>query len=321
MPFVYPVLGSLVLLTVVVDIVWSTLSAAGGGPLSRRLGRLVWVASGRFAGAGPLVLVATAVLWIGLLWAGWTLIFLAAPEAAVAASSGEPADFWSRVYYAGYTVITLGLGDYVPSTPLWQQLAVLSAAAGLVFITLGVTYYTAVLSAAVQMQQLAAMVRALGDSPGAIVAGAWDGDGFNGMASVLTTLASHFALHARRHLAYPVLHYFRESDPQDAFAVQAARLGEALYLLDHAVAAEHRPPSGPLRLACGSLQDFLRTLHGSFVEPAEEAPPTPDLAPLHAAGVPLASEVRLDAVRDERRLLLALVRDSRYRWADVSGAN
>ncbi len=319
MSLLYPLLGVLVLAFTIVDLVWSTLSVGGGGPLSRRLGRALWRLTGRATYTGPLILLATAVVWVGLLWAGWTLVFMGAPEAVVAAATGTPAGFWERVYFGGYTVVTLGLGDFVPATPAWQLLTVLAAASGLVLITLAVTYYTAVLGAVVQKQQLAALIHALGDSPSAIVAGAWDSEGFPGLDSVLPSLASLLTLHARRHYAYPVIHFFRPRDPEEAVAVQAARLGEALLILWRVVEAENRPPPVSLRLAHRSLGILLDTLHPHFVEAAQEVPPSPDLSPLRVAGVPLDAEAPFEKkeIREERRLLLGYVRESRFRWSDV----
>lgn len=304
--------GAGVLAVAVVDIVWSTLTAAGGGPLARRLSRAVWRAAGRSAVGGPAALVATAALWVGLLWAGWTLVFMGGDGAVVTASGDVPAGLWGRVYFAGYTVVTLGLGDLVPSGPGWRVLTVVAAATGLVFITLGVTYYTAVLSAVVHKRQLAALLKALGDGPADTVAGAWDGDGFSGLGSALTTLADHLATHGRQHHAYPVLHYYRDRRPEDALAVQLARFYDAVVLWSEVVAPDHRPPPGPLRLARGALDGLIETLE-AFVEAPAEAPPPPDVGPLRAAGVPLvddpAAAFRRPAVADRRRILRGLVRD------------
>ncbi len=316
MSLLFPAAGTLLLVLVITDVVWCTLSASRGGPISRRLGHAGWVLTGRSPWAGPLILVATTGVWVGLFWAGWTLVFLGAPEAVVSSSTGAPVGFWDRVYFAGYSVIILGLGDYVPGAPPWRMLTVVCAATGLVFITLAVTYYTAVLSAVVHKQQLAALVRALGDRPSDVVAGTWDGEGFEGLGSVLTTLANEVARLARQHYAYPVLHHFRARDAGDAFSVQAARLGDALILWGEAAAEGHCPPPGPLRAAQGALLGFLRTLQDNFVDPAEAPPPPPDLAPLRAAGIPLIDDpdgaFASSAARDQRRLLLGLVHDARF---------
>lgn len=316
---VYPILGCLLLAVTIYDLVKTTLAAAGGAPISKTLGRSIWHLTGRAHYAGPLILVATAVVWVGLLWVGWTLVFMGAPGAVVSASSEAPADFWSRLYFAGYTVATLGLGDFVPDTPLWRQITAISAFSGLVFITLAVTYYTAVLGAVVQKQQLAALIDGMGNSPADIVAGAWDGESFQGVDSVLPTLASLVALHARRHYAYPVVHYFRSADPEETISVQLARLYDALVLFDRVVDPDHRPPPVSIRMARRSTRTLLDTLHPDFVTAAEEAPPQPELAPLRRAGVPLTeSDIFADeGIRAARRILLGFVHESHFSWLEV----
>ena len=315
----YAALGAAVLALAVVDVVKTTVSAAGGGPVSRRLSHLVWEATGRRPLAGPTALMATAVVWVALFWGGWSLVFLADAEAVVSASGGEPATVGERLYFAGYTVLTLGTGDFVPSTDGWRALTVVASAMGLVFITLGVTYYTAVLSAVVHKRRLASLVAALGRSPADIVVGAWDGGSFEGTGSVLTTLADRLAEHDRQHEAYPVLHFFAVREAERAAAVQIARLGEALDVWAVAVASENRPPPGPLRAARRALRRLLDTLEGDFITAAAEPPPAPDLAPLHAAGVPLAESTGPLSTERRRRLLLGLVEGSGFSWADVSG--
>ncbi len=296
------ILGGLVVVAAVVDVVWTTIAAAGGGPLSRALGRVVGALSGHRPVAGPLTLVATAALWTGLFWLGWALVFMAAPAAVVSSSSGAPADLWERVYFAGYTVVTLGLGDFVPSAPGWRVLTNVAAATGLIFITLGVTYYTSVLSAVVHRRRLASLVGALGASPGAIVANAWNGASFDGLGSVLTTLADHLALLDRQHQAYPVLHLFGQREPERSGAVQIARLADALALFT-AVTGDQRPPAAPLRAATSAMDGLLSTLRDVFVAPADEPAPAPDPSPLRAAGIPFDGA---EAAPDRRHLLLGL---------------
>ena len=319
----YALAGCIVLIAAIVDLVWTTLSAAGGGPLSRGLARVTWSLTAGSRVAGPLSLLLTAGLWVGLLWAGWALVFMAAPEAAVTASTGQPADFWARVYFGGYTVATLGLGDYVPQGALWQVLTVVAAFTGLVLITLAVTYYTAVLGAVVDKQRLAATIQALGDGPEDMVVRAWDGDGFPALDTILPSLAEQITLHTRRHYAYPVVHYFRADEPEHAVAVQTARLWEALLLWQRAVAAAHRPPPAALHMLRRSLEDLTRMLAGGYVDAAEDVPPRPGRRLLQEAGIPLSQERTRPADDDEqqiRRLLLGYVHHEGFSWQHVAAA-
>lgn len=78
--------------------------------------------------------------WLLLLWAGWTLVFSASPEAVLQDPEGVPADGWARAYFAGFSVFTLGVGDYVPNGPVWQLLTVVAVVSGLALTTMAITY-------------------------------------------------------------------------------------------------------------------------------------------------------------------------------------
>lgn len=317
--FWFAVAGAGVLVLLVYDLVRTTLSASGGGPLTNALGRAVWQASGRANWAGPVVLLCTAALWVGGLWLGWTLVFLALPDAAVSASTGTPVGVWERVYFAGYTVVTLGLGDVVPGGPLWRVLTVTSAASGLVLLTLGVTYYGAVLDAVVEKQQLAEQIGGLGDAPADMVLGAWDGTGAPGLDVLLAQIAGGIVRHNRYHYAYPVVHYFRHGDPSAALPVQFARLCDALTIWEQVARSAARPSPAVLRSVRSSADALIGTL-GQRLPAAADVPPVPDLhalleADLLATRAPAPFDAAFDT--DVRRVLLGYVRGHRYDWTDV----
>lgn len=95
-------------------------------------------ASPILSSAGPLILAITVMLWLVLLWT--TLVFAASPTAVVSSETGELAGWWERVSFAGFTVFTLGIGDYVPTAPTWRVLTVIASTSGLVMATAAITY-------------------------------------------------------------------------------------------------------------------------------------------------------------------------------------
>jgi hypothetical protein len=308
-------MGAIVLIGIVYDVIRTTLSAAGAGALTDAVGRSIWRISGRAAWAGPVVLLSTAVLWVVGLWAGWTLVFLSAPEAVVRASTGASADAWGRLYFAGYTVVTLGLGDVVPGGPLWRVLTVGAAASGLVLLTLGVTYYGSVLSAVVEKQQLAEQIDGLGCSPADMVCGTWDGNGFSGLDVLLGQIGSGIVQLDRYHYAYPVVHFFREGDPSAALSVQLARLNDALHIWESVVVPHARPAPATLVSTRSAMIALIGTLR-SLVDPADDVPPLPDLASLVASGIPHVDASATFEAHD-RALLLGYVREHGRDWPAV----
>ena len=323
-PFAF-VSGCALVALAVLELAWSTLSAEGAGPLTRRVGQGVWRAlthraapdARRRRAAGALVLLATAALWVGLVVGGWALVFAGLPGHVASSSTGAPADLGDRLYFGGYAVATLGNGDFRPATGLAQALTVAAALSGLFLITLTVTYLLPVISAVTEARRLASSIHALGASGEEIVRRAWDGRGFTALERQLERVADALTLHTERHFTYPVIHYFEGGERRTAFAPNVAALADALLLLGQAVAEEVRPAPSALRGLDAALGTFADTLGGSFVGTAGEAPPAPSAARL-AGAVPLAAEPGVGAAAarrvGHRSHLLRYVRESGYAW-------
>ena len=328
------VVGALMVGLATFDLFVTVLTTRGGGPISKRLSTWSWRAMLRLRRAGrlqpllgfsgPVIAVLTVVGWIAMFWAGWTLIFSAAPGQIVRSTTGEPADLWARLYFTGYTLFTLGLGDYRPEGSLFQVLTALTVGNGFIVISLSASYLIPLLSAATAKNSAALQIHSLGSSPGAILIGTWDGKSFPGLSQQLVALSSMVIQAGQQHLAYPVLHHFQPLEAKAALPVQTARLSEALLLLEHGVAPQARLPRAitrPLREAVGL---FVEVLERSQIEAANEIPSQPDLQLLRRAGVPVVSEKEfreaVDEQREERKKMAGLATSSGWEWAQVSGA-
>lgn len=327
--------GLAIVVVVLVDVLWTTLAVgAGGGPITDKISTYLWSLIPRGHGPrqhrllqvlGIVVTLTVLTLWIVALLAGWLLVFTSAPDAVVNASTGQPADFWSRLYFSGYTIFTLGIGDYRPSGGLWQILTVLATGSGLFLVTLAITYLVSVMSSAVQKRQLASQIFALGRSPHDIVARAWDGTQLRALDSHLQSLAPVIASMAQRHLAYPVLHYFHSVERNSATAPSIAMLDELLTLLEHGIAEDRRPArlvTAPVRDAVSEFLDALSSVFRSMARRLPEDPPAvPALCPLRECGVPTVAEEEwrenVDELADRRTKLLAFVAADRWHWDDV----
>ena len=333
MPVLLIVVGLSLIGSTLFDALWTTIAPRGAGPLSKRIARGWWTASlwvhrrraggahGLLAFAGPALLVVAFLVWVGLLWTGWTLLFSAEPGAVVASSSNEPADLAGRVYYVGFVLFTLGTGDYVPVGGTWEVLSALASLSGLFVVTLAITYVLSVVSAVAAKRQLAGSIFSLGSTPSGVVRGAWDGNGFAGIEQHLPSLGSALEHHTQRHLAYPVLHYFHSTDRRTALGPAVAVLDDALLLLANGVAPDVRPAPAILEPTRRTVGSFLDTLGNAFIGPSDEVPPTPDLTAVASVGV--ATEAAGDFERaaeraaHRRRLLQGLVGDGGWSWADV----
>ncbi|WP_254863614.1 potassium channel family protein [Halovivax gelatinilyticus] len=327
----YLVLGTIVLVATVVDILWTTLWVDGGsGPLSGRLTTGVWRGL-RWASreetrllsvAGPLILVATLVMWIAGLWVGWSLLFAGDRTALLSTHTGEPADWTGRVYYVAYTMFTNGNGDYTPTSGGWEIASALTTATGMALVTLGVSYVLTVLSAVSEKRSFASTVTGLGERSEAFVrAGYTERDGFDGLDLPLESLANQLSVLADQHQAYPILHYYHSEQSGNASAVAVAILDEGLTLARYGVAANVQPKPTLVRTARSSTDQYLDTLGSAFIDPAERTPPPPNLDRLREEGIETVSDERfaevLDAKRERRRKLLGVVEGDAWEWPPV----
>lgn len=325
--------GAIVLVVVTFDLVWTTISASGGaGPVTSRWTHRLWGLARRLRGttrahrnlrwAGIGIVVLSILTWFLLLWVAWSLIFLGHERAVVTAASGLPADLVDRIYFAGYTLTTLGNGALMPGDGVWQVLTVVASFNGISVLTLGVTYLVPVISAVTGRRRMALHVSGLGTSPVDIVLAARDGGDWEALERHLAALTPEFGRLGQQHLAYPVLHYFHDLERDAAIAVAVAVLDETLTLLEHGVAPECRPDSVTVRAARSSVSAFLGALTAALIRPAEEEPPAPRLDRLRREGVPTVQDAELEAaledLADRRRVLAGFVREDGWTWDAVA---
>ena len=318
MSTLFVVLGILVVGVALVDVAWTTVAAgSGGGPVTSRVAAAVWGVARKvhqrrpshtfLSFAGVLVVFTVLATWIALILAGWAMIFSASDGAVRAAQSGIPADAAGRLYFVGYTVFTLGNGDYVPGDGWWQVATVAAVGSGLILVTLSITYLVPVASAVAQRRQLASYISSLGRTPHEILSTGWDGSTLTGLSQHLLALGSMVQTAEQQHLAYPVLHYFHSREPSSAAAPNIVNLGLALDLLTHGLVADARPVPGVLEPMRRTLDSFLATLQGAHFAPAAPLA-QPSLDPLRELGVPTVPEAEYlgtEVVTRQRRALLA----------------
>jgi hypothetical protein len=295
------VLGFLLLAAAIGDAVTTTLIAgAGGGPLTRVVSQRLWRGllrisrsrdgSSTLTFGGPAVLLSTVLIWVLLLWAGWAMVFATAESNIVDSTSRTPTGVVERVYFAGYTVFTLGLGDYIPTGAVWQILTAIASFSGLFLVTLSITYLLSVVTAVVAGRRFAASLHLYGDTGADLVLLYCDeGELGPGLATRLQSLAEEVVASAQQHLAYPVLHFFHATDERSSTPRALAALDDALLLAASGVARDQRPPASALRPLRTALDFYVETVEAGTVR-TDERPPVPDLGPLREAGLPVVDD-------------------------------
>ena len=293
--------GVALLVAVFVDLVWTTLGVShGAGPLTSVMLRAGWRAGaplrrrqahGAIAVAGVVTVMATLAVWVVMLWAAWASMFLGAGDGVVD-RTGANAGAWDRIYFAGYSVFTLGNGEFQPEGPAWQMATVTAALSGLTVISLAIAYLVLVTSAAAERHATAATLSLLGPTPTDIVKRWWssrDQDPI-GFDRDLADCATRIVELTHRHLPYPVLHFFHTNHRRASPPVAIATLDDALTLLSHGVAPEARQTPSTLLNARAAIDDYLELVGSHYSDSTANPPPPLSLAPLDEAGIPTAPE-------------------------------
>jgi hypothetical protein len=327
---VYLAVGVTVLIAAIVDILWTTLWVDGGsGPLSSRLTTIIWSGLRQLGGqrsralslAGPLILAATLVMWVGLIWGGWTLVFGASENALLASHDDVPVTWTGRFYFVGYAMFTMGNGDfYTPAGP-WQIAASLTTASGMLFITMGVSYVLSVLGAVSNKRSFASSVTGLGPDSETVVRSAWNGEDFGGLELPLNSLAAQLDQLADQHKSYPILHYYHSEQAKHASAMAVAVFDESLTVLQFGIPESEQPDPILVENARSANENYLETLHNAFIEPADQPPPSPNLDRLRKHDIPTVSDeefaAALEKRTDRRRKLLGIVNADAWHWPPV----
>lgn len=313
-----------------VEVAWTTVAAgSGAGPLTGRVADGLWRAalathrrrpSHRLLSlAGVVIVFAVLALWISLVVAGWSLVFGVAPGAVRDAATGMPADLGDRLYFVGYTVFTLGNGDYVPGDGGWQLATIAATGTGLVLVTLSITYLVPVASAVGRRRELATYISSLGSGPTAILRTGWDGTSFNGLSGHFVELTARLTTLRQQQFTYPIVHYFHSGSPTNSAPPNIVNLCQALHLLAWGVDPSVRLPTpihGPLER---TLDAFLDTSGERRLSPAEPLELEP-LEELRGLGVPTVADAEYaDAeppTRRRRSLLAGLLVDDGWRITD-----
>lgn len=330
MSFGYLVAGLLVITAAVTDFLWTTLWVEGGaGPLTSRMMSGVWGGLRRLGVrrswtrtlAGPVIVLIGLVMWISLLWVGWTLVFAGGENALIDTIDGGPVSWVERFYFVGYSLFTLGNGEFVPRDGVWQVATAFTTGSGMLLITLSISYILSVLDAVTQKRSFATSVSGLGLRGETVVVKSWDGDSFDGVELPLETFTAELNRLTTNHGAYPVLHYFYAEQREAAAVVSVVVLDEALTLWRFGVPAEHQPSRVVLVNARSALQNYLETLGHSFATESDTTPPDPDLSVLRESGVPTVSDEAFDDSVDEldarRRALLGVVDADARQWPGI----
>ena len=312
------ILGIAVLLITIHDFFFTTHSASGAGFISENVSilsdRMIQFCV-RYYGRkaydyhGLFVNLSILFSWLLLIWFGLYMVYSSNPE-AITNSSGRAADNWERLYFTGYTLSTLGIGNFKPTTPFFELLTSCFSFFGFIFFTSSMTYFLSVSSAVVDKRSLAKSIYNLGDNPESIAKKLLAIDSSYSYQQFLN-LQEMIDRHSVNHQAYPVVHFFSRSEGKDCFTINITRLDEALTILFNSGKGENFREE--LKLLRSSLTNFLQDMDKNFSRSLPHVK-----HPMDPKDLPYSSpETNSQELRDRRRILESLFKSEGFNWTEV----
>lgn len=327
MSYVYYIVGFGMTFLTIVDLIWTTLWIDGGaGPLSRRVARYTWKGIEHLTRknnniltlVGPVILVVTVLSWVLFMWLGIALFYSGDPSSIIDTQTAGPIMWYERVYFTGYTIFTLGIGDYSPQPGFWQVTTAITSGIGILFLTLGASYVINVVGAVVQKRSFARSITGLGMSSEEILRAAWNGTDFHQLDLVLMEAASDISTLTQQHQAYPLLHYYHSKTPGEASAVGVAILDDLLTLLHYGLKDKESVNVILVKETRSSIETYLDSLTSAFVRPSNVEPDRPFMNRLGDTNIPFVSDEdfsrNLDTIVERRQKLLGAVISDNHDW-------
>lgn len=311
------VLGAAILVVVIYDFLFTTLSGSGAGFLteinsivSDKIIRSSAKLFGRktYNFRGMVVNLIVLAIWILSIWIGLFLLYSSNPEAIVN-SEGRIANVWERIYFSGYIISTLGMGNFIPTSAFFEIVTSLFSIFGFIFFTSSMTYFISVSSALVNKRTITKSITSLGTNPQEI---------FHQFLSFSPTyclqqfvsLQAMIDRHSVNHHAYPVVHFFSRAKEEDSFSLNISRFDEALSILASSNDHKYHEDLKPLR---NSLTNFLNNLDTKFSSSLPEANDKGDFPSLPY------DDIRglKDSTQNRRRILERILKSEGYTINDI----
>ena len=280
--------GVLVVSLTMTDVFYTVLfPASGRGPVRRPLSRVIDAAFRASSGlseryratilsyAGPAQVSATLVAWFVMLLVGWAAVYWPALGAGVTAARGGTDESWgTALYYSGYTLTTLGLGDVVATTALYRVLTVVEAASGFVTFTLVISYFVSVYTTLPARNAFALSLHQLSNGTGhgvEVVRALWQ-EGAVAAALHLAEIASELRRLVQTHASYPVLQSFHYRNDYDALPQILETCWETVTLLRFVVDV----PEGRPELSGTTLDEIENSVVSMCTEVVRAGPTAPE---------------------------------------------
>lgn len=248
MAMVEQIAGAVVTVVVLLDVFLTVLYArAGTELLSPVVARTIWLVfrlvSRPFGGhrgrvltfCGPAILVALIFVWAAGLALGAALIMHPHLGGGIRASQGStPTDFISALYAGASSLSFVGSGDFKPQSAVFQALYMLNSLIGMSVMSLVLTYVMQIYNALRSRNALGLAIQTFSNDTGdaaELIAGLGAQGQFNSGYNNLSSLALNACAVKESHHFYPLLFYFRFTEPYYSVSKTATVLLDSVSLM------------------------------------------------------------------------------------------
>lgn len=249
--------GGVIVLLALLDVFFTILfPASGHGPLRKPLAAAVWrgfwligvTTKGQrrrnlLSYSGPVLFAVTSTAWFAVLVVGWAMIFMPALGSGITASSGPMHPGWATaIYYSGFNLTTLGVGNLAADTGLYRLLTITEAALGAAFFGMAITYFLSVYSELTSRNAFAQGLHYLTGQTGdaaELLARLADGPDLTPVREHLASKAEFLRQIYQTHRFFPVLRHFYYREPYYALPRILLIALDTVTLLHSALDREH----------------------------------------------------------------------------------
>lgn len=325
-------LGIAIILVAIYDLTFTTFSPNGAGFFTDFITKRLYNVFRRISirtnsmrvleVAGTVSIGIVLVAWYLSIWLGSSLIICSDPGSVVNNDTQLPASVVEKFYYTGFTLSTLGVGDFNAGTGAWRIFTIFLSFTGFVLITTGVSYMIPVLSASVNQRKLGNYISILGKNPQDILKRHWDKDGFKGLETHFSKLTEMLIMHSQQMLAYPVLYCFYTSDTKKAGVLNVFKIDELLTILLLNIPPENRPGVQSIYSLRETITYYVGIRKEYYSSREPEPPDVPRMNELREKGIPLIHDQEglreaYKELDDRRKLIRAILRDQGRDFSDI----
>jgi|GEM_PF-6818779 len=255
--------GVFLILFTLFDALVTILSLQGGGPgttfVTQKIWRILLMLHRRkprhrlLTICGPALMVLVVVLWYGMLYLGWFLVFNSVSGSVVNDTTTVFASDLQTLYFTGVTISGLGYGDFTARGFPWTLYATLAVSTGTLLTSLGLSYIIAVVPVALERKQIALKLNALAAKPDELIRQLDSKQNVDYVWQYLFSMQSDGTNFSSKYGAYPVVTYFHALRVNSVFSLAYLNSADILFYI-----ANHPDPSmRPAAPAVDALRNII----------------------------------------------------------------